>query len=305
MIQGNRDGFEVFHKRENKRENGRDQAMRMFDRKFGECLIEALPVTPAVYLFKDGQGAVLYVGKAGNIRRRLQQYRNATRRKVHRKMRALVRGASTLEVIHRDSEREALLLENALIRKLRPPHNEDGTYDFLYPAIGTGGTEKQVLLCFTTHVDAWNDLGLRWYGVFKSRRRALAAFDSLVYLLGLVGHIERTAHLPPHERMRGSRLTGFRRLTSEIVASLDAFLSGTGHDALVPLTRQLLEKPLARRDASEVQRNIRLLKHFHDRDLAPLHTAMRSSGQTGTYVPQDERDALFLSTDERYDESAV
>ena len=61
--------------------------MRMFDRKFGERLIDELPATAAVYLFKDGQGAVIYVGKAGNIRRRLQQYRNATRRKVHRKMR--------------------------------------------------------------------------------------------------------------------------------------------------------------------------------------------------------------------------
>ena len=276
--------------------------MRHFDRKFGERLIEELPGTPAVYLFKDGQGAVLYVGKAGNIRRRLQQYRNATRRKVHRKMRALVREASTLEVIQRDSEREALLLENELIRKLRPSYNEDGTWDFLYPAIGLGGTEKQVLLCFTTHVDAWKDLDLCWYGVFKSRRRALAAFDALVYLLGLIGHIERTVHLPSHERIRGSRLTGFRRLTPETVGSLEVFLSGAGHDALVPLTRQLLEKPLARRDASEVQRNIRMLKYFHDRDLAPLRAAMRSADRPGTYVSQDERDALFLATDERYDE---
>ncbi len=269
----------------------------MFDRKFGERLIEELPVTPGVYLFKDGEGAVIYVGKAGNIRRRLQQYRNATRRKVHRKMRTLIREASTLEVIHRDSEREALLLENELIRKLRPAYNEDGTYDFLYPAIGIGGTEKQALLCFTTHVYAWSDLDLRWYGVFKSRRRALAAFESLVYLLSLVGHIERTIHLPPHERIRGSRLTGFRRLASELVVSLDAFLSGAGHDTLVPLTRQLLDKPLARRDASEVQRNIRLLKYFHDRDLDPLRAAMHADGRSGTYVPQDERDALFLATD--------
>lgn len=276
--------------------------MRMFDRKFGERLIEELPGTPAVYLFKDGQGAVLYVGKAGNIRRRLQQYRNATRRKVHRKMRTLVREASALEVIHRESEREALLLENELIRKLRPSYNEDGTWDFLYPAIGIGGIEKQVLLCFTTHVDAWKELDLRWYGVFKSRRRALAAFDAIVYLLSLIGHIEPVRHLPPHERIRGSRLTGFRQVPTEAVASLERFLSGAGPDALVPLTRQLLEKPLARRDASEVQRNIRILKHFHDRDLAPLRAAMRSADRPGTYVPQEERDALFLATDERIDD---
>lgn len=276
--------------------------MRQFDRKFGERLIDESPMTPAVYLFKDGQGTVLYVGKAGNIRRRLQQYRNASRRKVHRKMRTLVREASALEIMPRETEREALLLENELIRKLRPPYNEDGTWDFLYPVIGLGGTEKQVLLCFTTHVDAWKDQDLRWYGVFKSRRRALAAFDALVYLLKLIGHIEPVRHLPPHERIRGSRLTGFRQVPPEVVATLDRFLSGAGSEALVSLTHGLLEKPVARLGASEVQQNIRMLAHFHERDLDPLRTAMRSAGRTGMYVPQDERDALFLATDERIDD---
>ncbi len=273
--------------------------MRQFDRKFGERLIENSPMTPAVYLFKDGQGSVIYVGKAGNIRRRLQQYRNASRRKVHRKMRTLVREASALEIIPQESEREALLLENELIRKLRPPYNEDGTWDFLYPALGIGGTEKQVLICFTTHVDAWKSLDLRWYGVFKSRRRALAAFDALVYLLRLIGHIEPVRYLPPHERIRGSRLTGFRQLAPEVVSALDRFLSGVGPEALLPLTHGLLEKPAARHDASEVQRNIRMLAHFHERDLAPLRAAMRSAGRPGSFVSQAERDALFLATDER------
>ena len=149
-------------------------------------------------------------------------------------------------------------------------------------------------------MDAWEDLDLHWYGVFKSRMRALATFDALVYLLGLIGHIEPVRHLPPHERIRGSRLTGFRQLSSDIVASLERFLSGAGPDALVPLTHRLLEKPVARHDASEVQRNIRTLAHFHERDLAPLRAAIRSGGRKGTYVPQAERDALFLETDERF-----
>ena len=279
--------------------------MRQFDRKFGVRFIEDAPMTPAVYLFKDGQGSVIYVGKAGNIRRRLQQYRNASRRKIHRKMRTLVREASALEVILQDSEREALLLENELIRKLRPPYNEDGTWDFLYPAIGIGGTEKQVLLCFTTHVDVWGGLDMRWYGVFKSRRRALAAFDALVYLLRLIGHLEPVRHLPAHERIRGSRLTGFRQLPPDVVSALDRFLSGAGPEALLPLTHGLLEKPAARQDATKVQRNIRMLAHFHERDLAPLRAAMHSAGRPGSYVPQAERDALFLSTDERIGNEAA
>ncbi len=172
--------------------------MRQFDRKFGERLIEESPVTPAVYLFKDGQGSVLYEGKAGNIRRRLQQYRNAYAAQGAPQdadagpggehPRGHSRG---IHGTRRPAARERVDSQAGGLR-----YNEDGTYDFLYPAIGLGGTEKQVLLCFTTHVDAWENLDLRWYGVFKSRMRALAGFDALVYLLGLIGHIEPVRHLP-------------------------------------------------------------------------------------------------------------
>ncbi|MBT5872536.1 MAG: GIY-YIG nuclease family protein [Candidatus Latescibacteria bacterium] len=275
--------------------------IRLFDRKFGENLIIDLPQVPAVYLFKDKSDTIMYVGKAKNIRRRLQQYRNASRRKIHRKMRGLVRDASSLEVRIQNSEREALLLENQLIRELHPPYNVDGTYGFLYPAIGIHATDRQALLCFTTDIDAWSDLNLRWYGVFRSRIRAQAAFRALVYLLGLVGHLERVAHLPPHARIRGSRLTGFRRLSPDLIVALERYLSGDENDVLVPLARDLLEKPRARRDASEVQENLRLLLAFHRKDLVPLRKALVFADMSGAYVSQEHRDSIFLASDSRYE----
>ena len=69
-----------------------------FDRKFGAGLVRELPAEPAVYLFKDEDGNVLYAGKAKNVRRRMQGYRNAGRRKAQRKMVRLVRAASALEI---------------------------------------------------------------------------------------------------------------------------------------------------------------------------------------------------------------
>ena len=114
--------------------------MRRFDRKFGADLVRELPESPAVYLFKDEAGQVLYAGKARNIRRRLASYRTAGRRKAHRKMRSLVREAHSVEVRLQASERDALLAENELIRSLRPRYNVDGAFDFLYPAIGAGGS---------------------------------------------------------------------------------------------------------------------------------------------------------------------
>ena len=165
---------------------------KRFDAKFGAELIEQLPTTPGVYLFRDEANQVLYVGKAKNIRRRLQGYRGASRRKQHRKMRLLVREAASLEVRLQESEREALSVENALIQSLKPTYNVDGTFTFLYPAIGLGHDGKRTLLCFTTSPDAWDAFSLHWYGVFRSRLRAKDAFDGLIELLA-----DRSNPAPP------------------------------------------------------------------------------------------------------------
>ncbi|HET9371103.1 MAG TPA: nucleotide excision repair endonuclease [Vicinamibacterales bacterium] len=206
---------------------------RLFDTKFGTALVESLPAGPGVYLFHDGQGGVLYVGKAKNLRRRLQHYRNAGRRRVHRKMRRLVRDAASLEVRPLASEREALLEENALIRALRPPHNVDGAFAFLYPAIGLGHHDGHVLLCFSTRPDDYATLGLQWFGTFRSRPRAREAFDALIELLTLVGHASRRAQLPPHPSVRGSRLVGLRQLPRALADRLAPFVGGENR-ALLP-----------------------------------------------------------------------
>lgn len=269
--------------------------MNLFDRKFGADLLSDLPDTPAVYLFKDAHDEVIYVGKAKRIRRRLSNYRNASRRKVHRKMRMIVREAVSLEIRPQPSERDALLLENRLIRELQPLFNEDGTYTFLYPAIGVAISEKQLILCFTTDIKAWKDLDLAWYGVFRSRVRARKAFEALGALLVLAGHREPKKYLPPHPAIRGSRLVGFRRLSPDIGTAVKRFLAGDDRTSLTPLVEHLLDKPQARHDAAQVQAHLKVLSHFHRTDLVPLNTALKSAGKTGHFVGQENRDALFIA----------
>ncbi len=268
--------------------------MRSFDRKFGAEFVRELPESPGVYLFKDDAGRVLYAGKAVNLRRRLQSYRTLSRRKAYRKMRKLVREASALEVRLQPTERDALLLENELIRTLRPPYNVDGAYHFLYPAIGTASREHQTLLCFTTQTDAWQELGLQWHGVFRSRLRAREAFDALAYLLTLLGHAEPRSRLPAAPRLRGSRLVGFRRLPAELLPALDRLLAGESRDALARLAEWLVEKPQARHEAEAVQEHLRLLDDFHRREACELRAAQERAGRSG-FVPQEERDALFIA----------
>lgn len=270
--------------------------MKRFDRKFGPDLIENLPASPAVYLFKDLEQRVLYVGKAKNVKRRLASYRNASRRKVHRKMRTLVREAATLEVRLQSSEREALEVENELIRKLEPPYNVEGKYTFLYPAIGVATTDRHALLCFTTSTESWESYRFRWFGTFRSRVRAKEAFDALVNLLALLGHLERTSALGAIPDVKGSRLAGIRQLNAELVEAVEHFLSGTSRDGLVQLATALLEKPRARREAADVQQRIDILDGFYRSDLEKLHDTLRRNGRSGTFVSQDERDTLFIRT---------
>jgi excinuclease ABC subunit C len=269
-------------------------AQRAFDTKFGPALVEALPVGPGVYVFRD-EDRVLYVGKARNLRRRLQAYRNASRRKGHRKMRTLVREATTLEVRALATERDALLEENALIRSLRPPYNVDGAFAFLYPAVGLGRSDGHTLLCFSTKPEAYAAIDLRWFGTFRSRPRALEAFDALVDLLALVGHVSRRTQLPAHPAVRGSRLVGIRQVPRDLDDRLAPFLAGDERGLLAALSTALLAKPRARREAGLVEERLRALDGFFEADTRRLRLALQHLGRTGTFVSQDDRDALFIA----------
>jgi hypothetical protein len=268
---------------------------KAFDRKFGADLLRELPESPGVYLFKDDTGEVLYAGKAKNLRHRLARYRNAGRRKAHRKMRVIVRESHSLEVRLQPSEREALLAENELIRTLRPRFNVDGAFDFLYPAIGVGGSASQRLLCFTTQPDAFGELALAWHGAFRPRLRAREAFDALVQLLGAIGHLEPRAALPEAPHLRGSRMVGLRRLPDPVARQLSPFLHGESDALLGLLFESLLESPDARRDAAEVQQVLRYLRGFYRRDVLRLRDARIVAGRSAPFVPQGERDALFIA----------
>jgi excinuclease ABC subunit C len=267
---------------------------RRFEQKFGAERLRELPRGPGVYLFRDAEGHVLYAGKAKDLRRRLAGYRNASRRKAHRKMRALVREAASLEVRPQESEKQALLLENELIRTLRPPFNVDGAFSFLYPALGVGRDGGRVLLAFTSTPEEWSSLALRWHGCFRSRVRARAAFDALVGLFGRLGHREPMSRLPAVPLRRGARLEAFRRLRPELPSAADAFLAGESTGLLALLFERLLESASARREPALVEQQLRTLDAFARNDVAALCRALQKTGRSG-WVRGEERDALFIA----------
>ncbi|MEW6741980.1 MAG: excinuclease ABC subunit UvrC [Planctomycetota bacterium] len=84
--------------------------------------LQRLPRTPGVYIFKDEGGNVLYVGKAKDLRSRVRSYFvTSTDRRLA--VQFIERHVADLEIVQTRNEKEALLLENNLIKKLQPRYN--------------------------------------------------------------------------------------------------------------------------------------------------------------------------------------
>jgi len=96
--------------------------------------VATLPHDAGVYLFKDALGGILYVGKARALRSRVRSYFLETRR-ADAKTGSLVREIADVDYIVVDNEREALALENNLIKQYQPKFNvllrDDKTYPYI------------------------------------------------------------------------------------------------------------------------------------------------------------------------------
>jgi len=96
--------------------------------------LENLPVNPGVYQFKDERGKIIYVGKAKKLRNRVRSYFQESRDHSG-KLRVMIAKVRDLETIITDSEAEALILENNLIKKYQPRYNIALKDDKSYPYI--------------------------------------------------------------------------------------------------------------------------------------------------------------------------
>ena len=102
--------------------------------------IRTLPTGAGCYLYKNAEGEVIYVGKAKNLRARVRSYFLEANQLANRKTGSLMREAVDLEYILVANEREALALENNLIKQRKPRFNillrDDKTYPYIKLTLG-------------------------------------------------------------------------------------------------------------------------------------------------------------------------
>ena len=89
--------------------------------KLIEEKVATLPTGPGVYRMLDGEGTVLYVGKAKNLKARVRSYARPTGH--NNRILRMIEATRDMEFIRTETETDALLLEANLIKKLRPRYN--------------------------------------------------------------------------------------------------------------------------------------------------------------------------------------
>src|ERR1041384_475929 len=102
--------------------------------------IRTIPLRPGVYLYKNAEGEVIYVGKAKNLRARVRSYFQEGVGEANAKTGSLLREAVDVEYIVVDNNKEALALENNLIKQRKPRFNillrDDKTYPYVKLTLG-------------------------------------------------------------------------------------------------------------------------------------------------------------------------
>jgi len=205
------------------------------------------PNKPGVYLMKDENGQVIYVGKAKCLKNRLASYYNHPLGYT-RKMDGLLQSVHDIETIVLGSELEALLVESQMIKQLQPAYNVQLRNYELYPFIKIDVQHPFPRVYSTKEVAAD---GARYFGPFRSRRMV----DLTIELIQKAFPIRTcTRALPPQAkpsepclRLHLNRCSAPCQGTADaveyarIIEEVCAFLGGEREDLLDRLRRQMLE----------------------------------------------------------------
>ncbi len=146
----------------------------------GRAFARSLSTGPGVYLMRDSEGKVLYVGKARNLKRRVGSY--FSRKDLGPRLNLLLRKVAAMEVSLTNTEAEALLLENEWIKAYRPRFNVSLRDDKSYPWIRLEQGHDFPRISFYR---GSKKPPHRYFGPFPNARAVREALDQIYRLFGL------------------------------------------------------------------------------------------------------------------------
>jgi excinuclease ABC subunit C len=141
-----------------------------------ETQLKRVPAAAGVYLFRDGAGEVLYVGKAKTLRPRVRSYFQAGSSDTRQGIRAMASRVETIETIVTSSEVEALHLEQNLVKRHRPPFNVRLRDDKSFPYIAVTVEDDYPRVMFTRER---HRRGVWYFGPFANAKKVRETLDVL------------------------------------------------------------------------------------------------------------------------------
>ena len=220
---------------------------------------ENLPDSPGVYLFRGEKGKLLYVGKARSIRKRVASHFSGGSEGARAE--AFLRQFVEVETIVTNTELEALLLENALIKKHRPRYNiclrDDKTYP--YVKITTGEAWPRALVTRRVQEDGHSYFGPFWGGLARRIMRMITRhFQIRTCTLEIDGNLPRPCLYYDLHACLGPCVAGLTtpQAYREAVEDVILFLEGRNQE----LQRRLEE----RMRASSAAENFEMAAAYRD-----------------------------------------
>ncbi len=226
--------------------------------------LRALPDQPGVYLFQDARGEVIYVGKSVSLRQRVRSYFGSPHG-LAPKTREMVARIADFEVILTDSELEALILENTLIKEHRPRYNIRLRDDKTYPFIKVTLNEEWPRVLKTRRVE---EDGARYFGPYSnvgSVNRTLRLLGKVFPYCSREAPINGRAKRPCLDYHIGRCLGACAGLADhdaymEAIRQVILFLEGKGEQVL----QRLREQMTAAAEALEFERAATLRDQLRD-----------------------------------------
>ena len=205
--------------------------------------LERVPDRPGVYVYKDGKGQVIYIGKATSLRSRMRSYFQESRARDP-KTDALVSHIRDLEYIVTDNELEALILESNLVKKNRPRYNIILRDDKHYPFLRLTTNEEFPRLVVARRV--LRD-GASYFGPFypatamrETLRLVRQLFPLRTCAIKIDGKLERPC-IQYYIHRCNAPCTGWetREGYGKTVRDVERFLEGKEDDLVKELTREM------------------------------------------------------------------
>jgi len=253
-----------------------------------------IPTEPGVYRWLDANGRVLYVGKAKNLRARLQSY-FAPLKTLHKRTRRMVTSAADLQWTIVKTEFEALQLEFTWIKEFDPPFNvrlkDDKTYPYL--AISLGDVVPRVFITRNRELDR-----VKYFGPYTQAWAVRETLDALLKVYP-VRSCSQGVFNRAKQAKRACLLADIGKCAAPCVERVSApdhkaiargfadFMSGADTKHIAELRRRMVE-------ASEAQ-NYELAAKLRD-DVQALETVLEKS--TVVFSDQTDADLFGLADDD-------